>query len=244
MGKPEASKRYEVTEREAGTGRIAPAKPADAASAALPEAEGASDAPEVLESFEGPENPLAIDVATPAPVARREEPLRGMCDNSHVMLSVEAVRRHPVYVDHMKRLARLEHDRVYCKHQAVHLLDTARIAYIRALERKMPFRKEVIYAAALLHDVGKAEQYECGEPHEKAGARIATEILSDVDGFSALEKTAIVAAVAQHRYYSDNASPLGKLLFEADKASRPCFACDHRDTCTWPAEKQNAGVKV
>lgn len=244
MGKPEASKRFEVTEREAGTGRM-PRPELDATDATPTEAEEQRETPETLEGFEGPENPLAIDApASSATVTRRDDPLRGICDNSNVMLAVEAVRRHPVYVDHMKRLARLESDRVFCKHQTTHLLDTARIAYIRALERKMPFRKEVIYAAALLHDVGKAEQYECGEPHEKAGARIATEILSDVGGFSALEKTAIVAAVAQHRHYSETASPLGKLLFEADKASRPCFACDVRGECSWPEEKMNAGVKI
>ena len=108
----------------------------------------------------------------------------------------------------------------------------------------MPFRKETIYAAALLHDLGKAEQYEHGEPHEVAGARVATKILMDIDGFSALEKTAIVAAVAQHRCFADDASPLGKLLYEADKVSRPCYACAARERCDWLPEKMNAGIKI
>lgn len=41
-----------------------------------------------------------------------------------------------------------------------HLLDVARIAYIRNLEKGYGFRKDVIYAAAVLHDIGKALQYE------------------------------------------------------------------------------------
>ena len=56
---------------------------------------------------------------------------------------------------------------------------------------------------------------------------------------SALEKTAIVAAVAQHRCFADDASPLGKLLYEADKVSRPCYACVARERCDWLPEKMN-----
>lgn len=170
--------------------------------------------------------------------------LRGLCGNEHIMEAVEAVRTHPLFVQWYERLEGAEAGRPFCLHQMDHLLATARIAYIRVLERKMPFRKEMVYAAALLHDIGKAAQYESGEPHEIVGARIATEILSDVEGFSALEKTAIVAAVAQHRRYSEDASPLGKLLFEADKASRPCFACPMREECSWTPEKMNQGIKI
>ena len=149
-----------------------------------------------------------------------------------------------IRVDHMKRIHRAELSREFCCHGIDHLLDVARIAYIRVLERKMPFRKETVYAAALLHDLGKAEQYEHGEPHEVAGARVATNILMDIDGFSALEKTAIVAAVAQHRCFADDASPLGKLLYEADKVSRPCYACVVRERCDWLPEKMNVGIKI
>ena len=52
-----------------------------------------------------------------------------------------------------------------------HLLDVARIAYIRNLEKGYGFRKDVIYAAAVLHDIGKALQYEEKVPHEIAGER-------------------------------------------------------------------------
>ena len=183
--------------------------------------------------------------AAPGPMAREQElELRGICGNDQVMPAVDAIRRHPDFVDHMKRIHRAELSREFCCHGIDHLLDVARIAYIRVLERKMPFRKETVYAAALLHDLGKAEQYEHGEPHEVAGARVATNILMDIDGFSALEKTAIVAAVAQHRCFADDASPLGKLLYEADKVSRPCYACVARERCDWLPEKMNVGIKI
>lgn len=273
MARPEKTERFKVTEREAGTGRMVHESVAMPDAHASQGMATHVDRPQ-LEGFEGPVNPAAIDAHVkpaspastggiqpvevlppdaPAPaaaktasmIAREQElEMRGICGNDQVMLAVDAIRRHPEFVDHMKRIRRCETGREFCCHGIDHLLDVARIAYIRVLERKMPFRKEVVYAAALLHDVGKAEQYENGEPHEVAGARVATEILMGVDGFSALEKTAIVAAVAQHRHYDDNSSPLGKLLLEADKASRPCFACPAREKCDWVPDKMNAGIKI
>lgn len=160
------------------------------------------------------------------------------------MPEIEAIRTHPLYREWYARLVDAERDRQYCLHQMRHLLDVARIAYIRVLERGLPFRKEVVYAAALLHDIGKAAQYEEGEPHEVVGARIAQEILMDVKGLDPREKTMIVAAVAQHRRWSDTATPLGKLLYEADKASRTCYVCDMRSTCHWPEERMNPGVSI
>ena len=160
------------------------------------------------------------------------------------MPEVEAIRTHHLFAEWYERLEAAEADREFCRHQMTHLLDVARIAYIRVLERGLPFRKEVVYAAALLHDIGKAAQYEDGEPHEVAGARIAQEILLDAEGFDPREKTMIVAAVAQHRRWSDASTPLGKLLYEADKASRPCFACSAREACAWSDERKNMGIGI
>ncbi len=160
------------------------------------------------------------------------------------MPEVEALRLHPLFQEWYMRLEADEADREFCCHQMSHLLDVARIAYIRVLERKLPFRKEVVYAAALLHDIGKAAQYEEGEPHEVAGARIAQEILLDLEGFDSREKTMIVAAVAQHRRWSDESTPLGRLLYEADKVSRNCFVCTKQDECNWADECRNMGVSV
>ena len=87
-----------------------------------------------------------------------------------------------------------------------HLLDVARIAYIRNLEKGYGFRKDVIYAAAVLHDIGKALQYEEKVPHEIAGERIAGEILDTLPketGFSEEEKRTIKNAVRGHRRLRD-----------------------------------------
>ena len=67
------------------------------------------------------------------------------------------------------------------RHGMVHFLDVARIGTIIALEEGFKVDREWIYAAALLHDCGKHEQYENGIPHEQASARIAPEILRRVD---------------------------------------------------------------
>lgn len=262
----ENSERYKVTEREAGTGRIEYPARADQsgedAQDIVPSAHQQGEKPASVmpaPTSHDPKGSSAIlptraevveeSGTAPTPTVavvthEQESQLRGLCGNDQIMLLVESIRLHPLYIEWSKRLMAAERSRRFCLHQISHQLDVARIAYIRALERKMSFRKEVIYAAALLHDIGKAVQYEEGEPHEIAGARIATDILNDIPGFSALEKTAIVAAIAQHRRYSDDSSPLGKLLFEADKASRPCFACPMREECSWSAEKQNQGVKI
>ena len=66
-----------------------------------------------------------------------------------------------------------EKDRKFCRHGIKHLLDTARIMYIIKLEDDLPFDKDMIYAAALLHDIGRYEQYKNGTPHNIAGEKAA-----------------------------------------------------------------------
>ncbi|WP_350454656.1 HD domain-containing protein [Slackia heliotrinireducens] len=161
-----------------------------------------------------------------------------------VMPEVEAIRTHPLYRKWYARLKDCETDREYCRHGADHLIGAARIAYIMVLEQGLPYSKELIYATALLHDIGKAAQYECGDPHEVVGEGIARQILSDIDGFTDQEKEQIVHAVREHRRYDRSSSELGRILYAADKASRLCFDCDARGTCSWPDEKKNMNVRI
>ena len=84
------------------------------------------------------------------------------------------------------------------RHSMVHFLDVARIGTIIALEEGLKINREWIYAAALLHDCGKHEQYENGIPHEQASARIAPEILKAC-GFNDEETGVIVTAISRHR---------------------------------------------
>ena len=76
-----------------------------------------------------------------------------------------AIWKHPLFQSSFQRIQEWEKDRIYCRHGMEHFLDTARIAYIRSLEETIPVSKDHIYAAALLHDIGKWQQYEDGTPH-------------------------------------------------------------------------------
>ncbi|WP_306479514.1 HD domain-containing protein [Mediterraneibacter sp.] len=163
------------------------------------------------------------------------------------MERVNAVMSHPLYKEYYSRLEKAEKDRIFCRHQMSHLLDVARIAYILNLENADGFRKDVIYAAAVLHDIGKSLQYEEGIPHEIAGEEIAGKILAELPKeitFSEEEKTEIIAAVRGHRRLRKNAGRLEQLLYEADKASRVCFACPAQRECNWEKEKKNMEIKI
>ena len=158
------------------------------------------------------------------------------------MERVNAIWDHPIYQAYYRKLEQLEKDRIFCRHQMPHLLDVARIAYILNLEQDLGIEKEVIYAAAILHDIGKYAQYEDGTPHEQSGEKIASEILdslSEETAFSEEEKSRILTAIRGHRKLRADAEPLEKLLYTSDKASRTCFACPAESACDWSAEKKN-----
>lgn len=160
------------------------------------------------------------------------------------------------------RINEYEKERIYCRHGINHLMDVARIAYIHALEKPYEIDKEIIYAAALLHDIGRGVQYETGEEHDVAGIRIAGDILSR-SGFTDNECRLILAAAAGHRGYTDNkcsgsksdkeimnanifsgdleaaAEEFASLIKNADNESRQCFMCNASDTCKWSDSRKN-----
>lgn len=163
------------------------------------------------------------------------------------MKRVNAILAHPLYRECYARLEELEKDRIFCRHQMTHLLDVARIAYISNMEQGLGIEKEVIYAAALLHDIGKHVQYEDGTPHEQSGEKIASEILgslSEKDAFSDEENRMILTAIRGHRRLREDADVLEKLLYTSDKASRMCFACPAEGECDWSTEKKNMELKI
>lgn len=132
----------------------------------------------------------------------------------------------------------LERDRIYCRHGLTHLLDVARIAYIMVLEDGLEYSRELIYAAALLHDIGRAEEYRGNGSHDEAGAVIAEDILRD-SGYSEEETALITTAIRGHG--EDDSTGLGALLHRADRASRMCFRCKASDTCKWKIK--NEGIE-
>ncbi|MCM1305653.1 MAG: HD domain-containing protein [Butyrivibrio sp.] len=124
-----------------------------------------------------------------------------------------------------------------------HFLDVARIGMILNLEEQQGINAEVIYAAGLLHDIGKHLQYSSGIPHEQASAEIAPAILRDC-GFDENDTDVIVKAILAHRESaSASAGGLTGILYRADKASRPCFSCEMERECNWKGDKKNRSIK-
>lgn len=162
------------------------------------------------------------------------------------MKEIEAIRNHPLFREQYESLKQTEKDRRFCCHQMEHLLDVARIAYILNLEQHLNIRKEVIYAAAILHDIGKNRQYTEGIPHEKTSAQIGELILGDLPAemFSKEEKRNILQAILGHRRMREEMEPLERLLYTSDKESRKCFDCDAEKECNWNHKKKNFTIEV
>ena len=65
----------------------------------------------------------------------------------------DRIWRHPVYQEHFLQLQKAERTREFCRHTLAHFLDVARIAHIWNLEYGLGIPKDILYAAALLHDI-------------------------------------------------------------------------------------------
>lgn len=145
------------------------------------------------------------------------------------MQRVNLLLKDPDFRSYYERNRACETDRVYCGHGLTHALDVARIMYILSLEENAPIDKEVIYAAGLLHDIGRWMEYETGVSHAEAGRALAEHLLIK-SGFTAHETGDILDAIGQHRQ-SGSPAPLAGLLYRADKLSRNCPNCAAIATC-------------
>lgn len=142
----------------------------------------------------------------------------------------------------LKRIELLEQQRTFCRHNLEHLLDVARIAWIMVLEQNLPLQKDIVYGAALLHDIGRYHQYESQIPHHEASARLALEILPAA-GYTMAEVSNIVTAIRHHSTCApEDTQLLTKVLYQADKLSRNCFRCAARDSCNWEDGKKNKTI--
>lgn len=159
--------------------------------------------------------------------------------------TMERIRRiwkHPLYQEQFFLLQEAEKERFFCRHTMEHFLDVARLMYIYSLEQGDGLDKEWIYAAALLHDLGRYEQISTGTPHHLSGARLAGIILPEC-GFSDEETARIQKAIAAHRMEGGETTDLlARWLYQADKQSRNCFCCPAASECNWPDTKKNSQI--
>lgn len=179
------------------------------------------------------------------------------------MKRVNLIYEHPVFQGKFRALQAAEKERKFCNHTLEHLLDVARLMYIDALEQDLSISKELIYATALMHDIGRIDQIEQGTPHELAGAALCDVILPEC-GFLKEETEAIKAAILLHRNETSGNMPdknlcdkdmfdekktvcendhLCEILYRADKKSRNCFACEMKKECNWDEEKMNLNIE-
>ena len=159
------------------------------------------------------------------------------------MERIDKILKHNLFIVNLHRNEEAEADRVFCRHNMIHFLDVARIGRILNAEESFGIEVELIYAAALLHDIGKHMQYEYGTPHEVASADIAPAILREC-GFDNNETRVIIEAILSHRN-SDvrEQKNLKGLLYRADKLSRSCFACKMQQECNWKDDKKNLEIQ-
>ena len=155
---------------------------------------------------------------------------------------VNRILKDEMWRERMELIKKLEEGRPFCGHDAAHLFDVARLAYIEALERGVKEDKELIYAAALLHDIGRSDQYETGIPHHIGGTALAGQI-AERAGFTCEETEAIKEAVSGHRdEKSSEDRGLRGLIYRADKKSRMCCLCHAEGECNWSDEKKNMEI--
>jgi len=158
------------------------------------------------------------------------------------MENIDRITHHPLFRMSMMKIRECEENREFCCHGIEHSLDVARMAYIANLEQQLGISKEMIYAAALLHDIGRWRQYEENIPHEEAGAALAADILEDTS-FNGEEIRQILEAIGSHREKpSKEIEIFSHLLYQADKRSRVCWLCEAQDACYWPKEQKNRTI--
>ena len=168
---------------------------------------------------------------------------------------VDNILKNEDFKQAVRLIEQTEADRIYCRHGLAHLLDVARIGALLMYEKAadMPDLRQdvcidIVYAAALVHDLGRAMEYEDGTPHDRGSVIYARKILPEC-GFDQDEVSDIVHAVSFHRTEPESNEPAGSrarilrdILYTADKKSRLCFTCGAAETCKWSDEKKNKGI--
>lgn len=147
------------------------------------------------------------------------------------------VLSHEIFKTKISQIENLEKDRIFCHHGLQHLIDTARIAYILSLENDLNISKDLIYTTALLHDIGRYDEYINGKNHAEV-SKDTIQILEDCN-YSSEEIKQIVDAIENHQKLPTEIKTLSDILYKADKLSRLCFDCNAKNECYWSDKKKN-----
>lgn len=171
-----------------------------------------------------------------------------------------------IFKRELERIYEYEKNRIYCHHDLEHLFSVCRIAYIYVLENYMGVistedrirLKDNIYAAGLLHDIGRAREYETGVDHDRAGMALAREILVECN-MSENDVEWVLQIIGTHRGSKgdnlfeksnlkdtllQNSDIMSEAIGFADRKSRNCFCCQAASTCKWPKEKKNTAENI
>ncbi|WBL46560.1 HD domain-containing protein [Clostridium estertheticum] len=162
----------------------------------------------------------------------------GIINNSLIDDKVDLIIKNNIFQYNLRKIEDLEKNRKYCKHDMQHFLDVARIMYIISLENDFNIPKYIIYTTALLHDIGRGEQYENGTAHNIASVQIAKEILHQCE-YGDKQIDEILEAIGNHRNETESFEGLSNLLYKCDKLSRDCVHCEASEGCKWPLGKRN-----
>ena len=120
------------------------------------------------------------------------------------MERVDAILRHPAFTAALAELHEQERERIFCRHGLEHLLDVARLMYIYDREAEFGIAQETLYAAALLHDIGKVPDDEPELPHAIIGMKLAEKYKEKPEICNAIgahhdevEMTSLIAPIIQ-----------------------------------------------
>lgn len=147
------------------------------------------------------------------------------------------------FIAYLEKINLWEKDRFFCRHGFEHGLNVARIAYVYLLEKgELDLSKECIYAAAVLHDIGRWVEYETGADHAEASALLARPLL-EACRFEPEDIQVILTGIREHRrHQANNLSPLGEALALADDWARSCLYCGAQALCSKYNQNMNKVV--
>jgi uncharacterized protein len=162
-------------------------------------------------------------------------------DNNLMNDKINIIIENHSFKHNLRKIEELEKGREFCKHSMQHFLDVARLMYIMNLEKALNIPKHMIYATALLHDIGRGKQYESGISHHIASVEIAKDILEQCK-YDTKEIDEVLYAIGNHRSKSEELNSLSHVLYVNDKLSRDCSHCTAIEGCKWPEEKRNLKI--